>query len=213
MYIMREKNDKKNNKNNKNKIKQGAAKDNKEYIIGGYTFTDKQEAQYAKDELNAIKYLSAKTDSNDPKQVYMLYNQIIDRKLFTTLVGLNYLKELQQFLYLSEDVPNDKIRPIPINQDTQIAIDRRREQLEHRSELRDLSIKVANYKNKYTKILIVNVFLVIAIVIMFLMLKTSSNPNIINYEVRIQDKYAQWQEQLESQEASLKAREKQLEQK
>lgn len=210
---MREKNDKKNNKNNKNKIKQGAAKDNKEYIIGGYTFTDKQEAQYAKDELNAIKYLSAKTDSNDPKQVYMLYNQIIDRKLFTTLVGLNYLKELQQFLYLSEDVPNDKIRPIPINQDTQIAIDRRREQLEHRSELRDLSIKVANYKNKYTKILIVNVFLVIAIVIMFLMLKTSSNPNIINYEVRIQDKYAQWQEQLESQEASLKAREKQLEQK
>lgn len=143
----------------------------------------------------------------------MLYNQIIDRKLFTTLVGLNYLKELQQFLYLSEDVPNDKIRPIPINQDTQIAIDRRREQLEHRSELRDLSIKVANYKNKYTKILIVNVFLVIAIVIMFLMLKTSSNPNIINYEVRIQDKYAQWQEQLESQEASLKAREKQLEQK
>ena len=212
MYIMREKNDKKNNKNNKNKIKQGTAKDNKEYIIGGYTFTDKQEAQYAKDELNAIKYLSAKTDSNDPKQVYMLYNQIIDRKLFTTLVGLNYLKELQQFLYLS-DVPNDKIRPIPINQDTQIAIDRRREQLEHRSELRDLSIKVANYKNKYTKILIVNVFLVIAIVIMFLMLKTSSNPNIINYEVRIQDKYAQWQEQLESQEASLKAREKQLEQK
>ena len=123
------------------------------------------------------------------------------------------MKELQQFLYLSEDVPNDKIRPIPINQDTQIAIDRRREQLEHRSELRDLSIKVANYKNKYTKILIVNVFLVIAIVIMFLMLKTSSNPNIINYEVRIQDKYAQWQEQLESQEASLKAREKQLEQK
>lgn len=143
----------------------------------------------------------------------MLYNQIIDRKLFTTLVGLNYLKELQQFLYLNDEVPNDKIRPIPINQDTQIAIDRRREQLEHRSELRDLSIKVANYKNKYTKVLIVNVFLVIAIVIMFLMLKTSSNPNIINYEVRIQDKYAQWQEQLESQEASLKAREKQLEQK
>ena len=42
----------------------------KGFVVGGYTFKTKQEAQEAKDEMNAIKYLSGKTDSKDPKQVY-----------------------------------------------------------------------------------------------------------------------------------------------
>lgn len=183
----------------------------KEYTVGGYTFNTKESAQDAKDEMNAIKYLSSKTDSREPKQVYILYNQIIDRKLFFTPIGMNYLKELQQFLYNCKDIPNDKIKPIPINVDTQAEIDRRRERMEHRSELHDLSIQVARYKNRFIKIMIFNVFLIFAIIIMFFILRTSSNPNIINYEVNIQDKYAQWQEQLESQEASLKAWQREME--
>ena len=39
----------------------------------------------------------------------MLYNKIIDRQLFYTSIGLNYLKNLQQFLYNSPDIPDDKI--------------------------------------------------------------------------------------------------------
>ena len=68
----------------------------KGFVVGGYTFKTKQEAQEAKDEMNAIKYLSGKTDSKDPKQVYVLYNKIIDRQLFYTSIGLNYLKNLQR---------------------------------------------------------------------------------------------------------------------
>ena len=34
----------------------------KGFVVGGYTFKTKQEAQEAKDEMNAIKYLSGKTD-------------------------------------------------------------------------------------------------------------------------------------------------------
>ena len=33
----------------------------KGFVVGGYTFKTKQEAQEAKDEMNAIKYLSGKT--------------------------------------------------------------------------------------------------------------------------------------------------------
>ncbi|MDO5403725.1 MAG: hypothetical protein Q4F11_09840 [Eubacteriales bacterium] len=184
-----------------------------EYVVGGYTFHSKENAQAAKDELNAIKYVSAKTNGNDPKQVYILYNKLIDRKLFETPLGLAYLKELQQFLYISDMIPNEKIRPIPIKNETHFAIEQKRERIEHRSELHELSIQVARYKNNYMKLLIVNVVLFIAVIIMFLMLRTSSNPNIVNYEVNIQDKYAQWQEQLESQEESIKARQDELNQK
>ncbi|MDD3240911.1 MAG: hypothetical protein PHW47_12710 [Lachnospira sp.] len=184
-----------------------------EYVVGGYTFHSKEKAQAAKDELNAIKYVSAKTDGKDPKQVYILYNKLINRQLFETPLGLAYLKDLQQFLYVSDVIPNDKIRPIPIKGDTRGAIERKREWNEHRSELHELSIQVAKYKNQFIKIVIVNVALVIAVIIMFIMLKTSSNPNVVNYEVNVQNRYAEWQEQLESQEASLNAREADLNQK
>jgi hypothetical protein len=177
----------------------------KGFVVGGYTFKTKQEAQEAKDEMNAIKYLSGKTDSKDPKQVYVLYNKIIDRQLFYTSIGLNYLKNLQQFLYNSPDIPDDKIKPIPVKSETQIAIDRRRERNEHRSELHTLSIQVAKYKNNYMRIMIVNVFLVIALIAMFFILKTGSNS-----KVNVQNKYSSWQTELESKEAKLKEKEKEL---
>lgn len=188
----------------------GEENNNGKYMVGGYEFASKEEAQLARDELNAIKYVSAKTNSKDPKQVFALYNKIIERKLFSTHVGMNYLKSLQTFLYKSSEIPNDKIQPIPINVEAAEEINIRRERSEFKSELRELSIKVAKYKNNFVRVMIVNVILVIIIVAMFIILNMSSNPNIINYEVNIQNKYAQWQEQLQSQDASLKARENEL---
>ena len=185
-------------------------KESGKFMVGGYEFATKEEAQLAKDELNAIKYLSQKTNSKDPKQVYSLYNKIIERKLFSTHVGMNYLKNLQTFLYKSDEIPNDKIQPIPINAETQGEINIRRERSELKSELRDMSVKVAKYKNNFTRVMIINVVLIIIIIAMFVILNTSSNPNIINYEVNIQNKYSQWQEQLQSQEESLNARENAL---
>ena len=52
-----------------------------------------------------------------------------------------------------------------------------------------------------------NIALVAAIIAMVIITLTSKNPNIINYETNLEDKYSAWQEQLQSQEASLKARE------
>ena len=185
-------------------------KEVKKHMVGGYEFNTKEDAQLAKDELNAIKYVSAKTNTKDTKQVYNLYNKIIERKLFSTQIGMNYLKQLQTFLYKSSEIPNDKIQPIPINADTQEALDKRKEQIEFKSELRNLSIQVAKYRNNFIRAMVLNIILVIVIIAMFVILKTSSNPNILNYEVTIQNRYAQWQQELQSEEESLKAREQEL---
>ena len=152
-------------------------KDKRKFMVGGYEFTSKEDAQIAKDELNAIKYVSSKTNSKDPKQVYSLYNKIIERKLFSTQIGMNYLKSLQTFLYKSSEIPNDKIQPIPINIDTQDEINIRRERSEFKSELRDLSIKAARYKNNFTRVMIINVILVIIIVAMFIVADTMNDIN------------------------------------
>ena len=173
-------------------------KEVKKHMVGGYEFNTKEDAQLAKDELNAIKYVSAKTNTKDPKQVYNLYNKIIERKLFSTQIGMNYLKQLQTFLYKSSEIP------------TQEALDKRKEQIEFKSELRNLSIQVAKYRNNFIRAMVLNIILVIVIIAMFVILKTSSNPNILNYEVTIQNRYAQWQQELQSEEESLKAREQEL---
>lgn len=109
--------------------------DLEQYTVGGYTFTSKQEADVAKDELNAIKYVSAKTDSKDPKQVYILYNKLLDKELFSTEIGLNYLKNLQQYLYISEAIPNEKIRPIPVNSEVQAKLKERKDYKDAKSRI------------------------------------------------------------------------------
>ncbi len=200
------KNVNKNDKNDNNDEKN----ENKNYTVGGYTFKSKEAADEARNELNAIKYVSAKTNTKDSKQAYLLYNKLLDRELFKTHIGMDYLKGLQQFLYMSEDIPNDKIRPIPINYELRELLEGKRELTNHKSVIRKLEKARDRYKDMYIKSLIINVVLVVAIIVMIIISMTSSNPNIIDYERKLQDRYATWQEQLEQQEESLKAREAQL---
>lgn len=181
--------------------------------VGGYSFLSKEAAQAAKDELNAIKYVSSKTDSKDAKQIYMLYNTILDKEMFHSPIGLEYLKKLQNFLYNSKEIPNDKIRPIPVDFNTQNSIDNRHEIFKSKGEVHSLKKKRKQYKDYVVKLVIANLALIIIIIAMFIILKTNSNPTVLDYENKLQNKYAAWQEQLELQEKSLKAREQQLDKK
>lgn len=182
----------------------------KQYTVGGYTFTDKKAADAAKEEFQAINKMSSKINTKDARQVYALYNSIIDKKLFSTMVGLNYLKELQQFLYICKEIPNNRIRPIPINNDVQSVLEGKREIIENQSEIRILKRERNMYKSRFTTSVIINLALVVVIIAMIIITLTSKNPNVINYETKLQDKYSAWQEQLQSEEASLKAREAQI---
>ena len=51
---------------------------------------------------------------------------------------------------------------------------------------------------------IINIALVIAVIAMAVIMSTSQTPTIINYENKIQDKYAGWEEELQSREARIK---------
>lgn len=182
----------------------------KGFVVGGYTFETKEEADAAKEELEAIKYLSSKADYNDIGQVYRLYNNILDKQLFRSPVGMDYIKKLQQQLYKSKAVPNGQIRPIPINVETQQAMDDRREALSSRGKVKELQREVFMYKSRFNKSVIINVALVIIIIVMIAITATSSNPNILNYETKLQDKYASWQEELDRRQKVIEQKEKEL---
>jgi hypothetical protein len=179
------------------------------FTVAGYTFTTKEAAENARNEMNAIRYVSSKTDSKDPKQIYVLYNTMLDKELFKTPVGLDYLKDLQQYLYNNKDIPNDKIRPIPINSELQSMLADKREMTKTRGKLIELTKERDKYKDKYIKMIIVDVALVFVVIAMAVIMYTSQLPTIINYENKLQDKYAGWAEELESREAQVKQAEQQ----
>lgn len=183
------------------------------YVVGGYTFWDEKTAMAAKDEANAIKYVSAKTNINDSAQIYVLYNKMIEKKLFKTPVGMDYLKELQRMLYLSKEIPNDRIKPIPFEPQLQASLEERQEERGAREKIRELERKCQKNHNSFIRSMILNIFLVIAIVAMVLITLSSSNPNILDYENKLIDKYEEWNTQLKSKEEQLNELEKELESK
>lgn len=185
--------------------------DNEEenFTVAGYTFTTKEAADDARNEMNAIRYVSSKTDRKDPKQIYILYNTMLDKELFKTPVGLDYLKDLQQYLYNNKDIPNDKIRPIPINSELQSMLTDKTEMTKTRSRLVGLTKERNKYKDRFIRMVIINIALVIVVIAMAVIMATSQTPTIINYENKIQDKYAGWEEELQSREAQVKQLEQQ----
>ncbi len=186
------------------------AEKKRELEIGGYTFATEELAAEAKDELNAIKYVSAKTNTSDPAQVFVLYNKIIEKKLFKTQIGMDYLKELQRFLYISKEIPNNKIKPIPVEPSLQDELDQRAAARANKDTIRSLQRANKQYQQRFVKSMILNVILVIAVVAMIFIAMTSSNPNILNYENKIIDKYQDWSNELESKEKELEEWESKL---
>ncbi len=181
-----------------------------DYVVDGYYFRTKETALEAQNELNAIKYVSMKTDLKDPKQVYLLYNKLLEKELFKTIVGIGYLKKLQDFLYVSDEIPNDKIQPISVDYELQELLKGRREITRNKSVINKLKKQKKKYNDMFIKAIIVNVVLVAVIAFMIIITLTSKNPNIIDYENKLQNKYSTWQEELESQEESIKEREEEL---
>lgn len=57
---------------------------------------------------------------------------------------------------------------------------------------------------------LVNVFLVIVVIGMMIVSLTGDNPNILNYENKLLDKYAQWQQELTEREQVIREKEREL---
>ena len=58
--------------------------------------------------------------------------------------------------------------------------------------------------------MIVNAMLVAVIVVMFYIAYTSDNPNILNYENNLVNKYAQWEQELSERENAIREKERNL---
>lgn len=207
------------------------------YIVEGYEFDSLEEANVAKKELDAVKYMTQRTENCSLEEAYLIYKKIVDGDLFKTEVGYAYLRTLEEFLLQNgvfdvqdgtQEEMADSIQDTT-KQSLQEEKKAKKEKKEKKEKKRKLSEIIAepekplpqeaielNKKLKQTKewfkmSMFFNVLLAIGIAVMIYIASTGSNVNILNYETALQDKYSSWAEELKQKEAELKEREKAVE--
>lgn len=179
-----------------------------EIDVDGFLFYDEKEAEQARREIEGVRYIQEKMDKTQPEMVLKVYNQVVRQNMFETVVGQNYLRDLQEYLRAIPEIPSEYILPIPI--------EKKRRKPEPKREAAEQKKQKAvaqnvDYKKKFQISLILNVVFFISILCMFLINLTSNSPTILNYETELINKYEQWEEELEEREQILKERESALE--
>ena len=173
-------------------------------IVDGYLFLSADDADKADIEAKKIEYLMEHLKKGNAETMRSVYEKAIETRTFQTPVGLNFMhimrKQLFNLGYTEEGIKTKPIYEFYYNfvrEETAPAKQR---------------IKPSEKKDQIdkTKISIfLNILLVLMVIGMFFIAKTADNPNIINYETAIQDKYASWQQDLYEREMII--REKELE--
>lgn len=163
-----------------------------------------------KKELEGIRYIKEKNDMQDMKTVLALYNKLSEKELFHTQAGVEFMEELRDKLIAAPEVDNHEIAGYKAVQSEKKKDEKKEQELKPAEEKKkEIEQRIINeYRYKYYNSLIINVILIIALVLGFLITTNSKNVNIINYENRLIDKYAAWEEQLEERESIVTEREK-----
>lgn len=172
-------------------------------VVGGFLFGSNKDAQDALREQRNVEALKEKIDFNNVNEITALYKRLVERKVFKTLVGLQFLSEYREYLvedlHMDEaDVPYIYVVPsggFPRN---------KQEQLEF---LQNENQKIESEKRKY----LISTFVLIGVIIaMFIITVLNPNVGYINTENKILNRYAGWEEDLTRREAEIREREAEL---
>ncbi|MBR5421809.1 MAG: hypothetical protein IK115_11745 [Lachnospiraceae bacterium] len=175
---------------------------------GFFSYKDVQDAELAVSEKDRIGRLERQLDYSKPKLVLALYTKAVTEGVFRTPEGYMYLIKLRAFLEDKKEELGAEIPSIPaefiIGEDENEAL-----VLQLKNRLKEGQLKLKNEKSRRVGLYIVIAFLAAALVAMLVIAGFSDSPNILNYERVLQDRYADWEQDLKERESVL--REKELE--
>lgn len=175
-------------------------------LVSGYRFGSLADAKAASEEAKKIQYFREKITGRNPRTLLAIYDKMVDEKVFLTPVGWEYLKELQRRM-LREGIAQEDIRPIPMYATYVHDKDEGKESAFTRQRIRP-SRRIK--PNRFHISVLINLLLAVLVIAMFVITLKSDNPNILNYENVIVNRYAQWEQELTERERALREREQEL---
>ena len=210
----------------------------KEWIVEGFRFQTEEDARAASKEAEGIRYIENKLNTNHPESVLQVYLKLIEDKVFSTPVGLNYLKDLQNQLIKSPFVMESEIIPIDIptinlnrNENKEIVAEgikflktkdpKTKKMKTAKTEKNENKGKLNRKEKNGKKIdgkkingihgsIIVNIILTLTVISMLILSMTSNTPTIINYKNKIINQYEHWENELLQREKALEIKENDL---
>ncbi len=182
--------------------------DDRNLSVGGYRFYTEKDAQLAATERKKIEYLEARIDYSRPDSILLVYEKTIHERLFKTPIGLNYLKGLRDFLCEQPEIDPQSVPEIPLY--STFSGEVREKSNPVRNRIRPAGVDADRAKTRFTISVILNVLLVLAIICMFTVTLRSDNPNVLNYERVITNRYAQWDQELTERENVIREKEREL---
>ena len=172
--------------------------------MGGFDFYTARDVKLAEAEQRKADYLEERIDYTQPESILYVYDQAIHEQIFRTPVGILYLKKLQDFLRKQPEIDPEKIKPIPLY-DTYV-IDRQSKEDPDNPSPQTLKKREAAV-TRFQISVVLNVLLILAVCVMFMISLSSDQPNIYNYERVLQDKYASWEQELTEREQAVRDKE------
>ena len=166
------------------------------FIVGGYDFLSELDAQKASLDLSKIKVLEERVKASRPNDIKAVYEKAIENKIFKSPIGWQYLARLREKLYASGFSEEELIPiPIPVSLTRHSAFENLSVQQRIKPDSRDSK---AEFKRLFPYIL--NIFLLIIVIAMFIIASTSDSDNILNYKRNVTNRYSSWEQDLTQRE-------------
>lgn len=175
---------------------------NNAFTVDGFSFDNEDLYKEAKKEAEGVRYMKSRVNLQYPDRVLTIYQRMIAQRMFQTQIGYAYLHELQDYLYTMPQIPNDEIPPIPVRSTVKVA-----DAAGTTEALREENKKS---QRAFRWSVIINFFAAAVILVMFAIAMSSSSPTVLNYEKKIQNKYAAWEQELEERETAVLQKERML---
>lgn len=181
-----------------------AEKDN--LLVNGYRFGSFKDAQIAEEEIKKAKYFETRLTGKTGRNRLAVYDQILDKKVFHTPIGWEYLRYMQEEMQ-GLGISEEEIRPIPMYL---TFVHEEEQEAEKPVRQRIRPSRRNDIMRKYRITLLLNVLLGILVVAMFAITINSDNPNILNYKNAIVNQYATWEQELTERENAVREKEQNL---
>ena len=208
--------------------------------VAGFTFDSEEEAKNAAMELRKIQFLESKIDYGDVKKVQAIYEKAIREGIFQTAVGLYYLKGMRDFLVREDERNEQVLPCIPGSMALAQTEGARQEKMAGQAEgtaaegntvtakkftesrgaaktntarkrqEQKRQEEEAGRKNTLGISILLNFVLAAAVIAMFWIALSSDQPNILNYETAIRNRYASWEQELTQREQDIRKKELEL---
>ena len=181
------------------------------YEYAGYVFSSSAEMELAKKEAAGIQHINSKINYDDATSLLAIYNKLLERDLFTTVVGIDFLRNIRKILMEEYDYSSAELKSVPVHL-TGIS----KEELKVNEQIKKTVKKSDNQKKEKPKkvinismlkplivVVAIAAILVVIVFIQFRVYSDSENLNILNYKARLERQYESWEEDLTERERVL----------